>query len=269
MNLIFAEKKPKYFTEYEFTKILLSYMKENGINEFLEAELCKNLIPYYKNEKYKNLFINISLKRNQDELDLHNSLGWLKQWGVLAWITNYEKRYITFDINSAKAIIEEKDEQEIALIQEIARHFAIRKKVEKSVGERLNIYGINPNKYYQLIDGEQYRDQYTRQLITDGIIEKEFSHEINPNVFFENPVNLGESSITFEKQTNRTVSIKDATFVIEQGLLNEEVEIARLNTEILEEDVLMKLASHAYNDFSVNGKTLTEEKPHVYSFKMK
>ena len=55
--------KTKQFSEYDFMRLFLAYLAFNGITKIGANELKFQLVKYYKDERYKILFEEISLKQ--------------------------------------------------------------------------------------------------------------------------------------------------------------------------------------------------------------
>lgn len=58
----------KKFNEYDFMRLFLAYLVFNGITKIYANELKFQLVKYYKDERYKILFEEISLKQQIEEI---------------------------------------------------------------------------------------------------------------------------------------------------------------------------------------------------------
>lgn len=78
--------KTKQFSEYDFMRLFLAYLAFNGITKIDANELKFQLVKYYKDERYKILFEEISLKQQieGDFLELDDCLLNARLYGLLS-----------------------------------------------------------------------------------------------------------------------------------------------------------------------------------------
>jgi hypothetical protein len=157
-------------------------------------------------------------------------------------------------------------------MQSLVSEYKIRTEAEQKGRYKLGIYGINPDRTYHLITGkragEYNNSTVTWQLITDGIIVSNNYSESGGIISCDDP--RGEyEGIGLKNAKSRDVTIKDATFAIEQGKMEYGPTVARLYTKTLDEKKLELLANYSTVSYIPGySEALTKEEPHVYVLKI-
>ncbi len=259
------ESKDYVFSEYDFISLLLPLLYKNGVYEIDENELAKELYYYYKNPNYRELFEDICLIRNgfSNKVDIHNGLYREKFFsGRIKWdsmrCTPLRLFYADTDVSF---IAKRLDEERSKKIEQMAKEIGIRDRIKKKNPNRINIYGVNPNKTYLLIAGRKFGQNIGIEMVTDGCISKTIPIKLTENIFFASPYNV-DDYITYENAKAICVEIKNATYAIEQGITDDKINFLNLFTESINEDVLertSKIGSVVYSD----GDSITEQKPFV------
>jgi hypothetical protein len=248
-------------TENEFIRLLLPYMCKKGINKITEEELSKKLFPYYLDERYKALFVDIAKVRYGNQVDIANGMYSEKFFsGNIMWISNnpdllhliYEHDYDTSEC--------EKDinPEIIKLLTSVADELAIRDKVETS---KLNIYGYDPNTNYTILEAKYY-GVYGLELITDGNIQTIFDYTFEPHIFYPDPSGNSEARI-YKEGIFKDITIENASYAIMQGTYDRQIKKIEIFTKLLELEKLKKISEIANEIHTDEESLLVSGRPYV------
>lgn len=147
------------FETFNFTIILLTWLKKLGISEFNLYNLEKDLYYYKHTYKYKDLFINI--KCDNKKILLDDTIYCLEICGCV-YTSQLDKNIIhiiNIDNISDNIIY---DINKIFTIKELVNDYYIKKYI------KLNMYEINLDCYYTILNGFYNGNLIERDLITDA-----------------------------------------------------------------------------------------------------
>lgn len=257
------------FTEHDFVASLLFLLCKNGVFKIEERELQQKLYSYYINPEYNELFQDITTKKgiNDMEVLLYNGLHQEKYFSRrICFDPMYSNiLYLTdgpnFDIEKYEQFLSENGKLKL---RQLAKEFGVRYKIERNSKYKLNIYGLNPNSQYLLVNGKKNRKIVNFDLITDGDISviKTFSPFETKNIFYESPINLDEA-VQLKDNNVMLVELNNATYAIKRGICDEQIRYCRVNTQILEEYKLNQISEIANREYNVLDYMQTEGMSYV------
>lgn len=273
MTFIDESKKELEFTEYDFVAVLLPLLYKNGITVINEDELEKKLLGYYIDGNNKELFANLNRKFNifRERVSLYDALYKEK---YVAGNIMFEQRYSNilyleypedYDFSQYEKALSEDGKKRI---RKIAKEIADQLTLEVEFNGIIKIYNINPNHYYLLVSGKKFLSKVSHEIITDGeYYETEFEKDNNKDILYESPLQLESTIALSEKNVIRT-KVKDATYVIKQGLSNGAIRFSVLETQEDDYDRLHELARIASSRPAKN-LSINKETPHMKKLSLK
>ena len=78
------------FTEFQFTRALLTLLNKNGVSQINSDKLMQKLYYYYQKPEFRELFKDIVLARNSLAVDISDSLYREKFFGRNIWWDNLD-----------------------------------------------------------------------------------------------------------------------------------------------------------------------------------
>ncbi len=202
-------------------------------------------------------------------MNLYEGICQIKAFRTVKWWSNKPKD-LFFEMNDWKDFVEQTySPQYIDLMKKLVDEYIFRTNIELKNHNKVNIYGLNPNKNYSLIIGRHNDQCYNLRIITDGHLTKNEYFEHNPNSpLLVSDIIKTNQYIGLLNSRSRYIVIEDANFVItqiEQGYDDK----AYLYTKILEAEQLEYLAKLSIGALPEDAKLITNEKPYVYSLNRK
>lgn len=260
------------FNEYDFISLLLPLLCQNGVYEIDENELARELYYYYKDPKFRGLFKDICLVKSSfsDKVDIHNGLYREKFFGgnILWDSLHCETLHLTYPENIDLSLVTKYlSEEELKRINQLAQEIGVRYKVRKKSKTKLNIYGVNPNKTYGLVIGENYGKRIGIELLTDGSVSRINPVQLASNVFFDSPYKDDEY-ITYDNGRAVFVELENATYAIQRGMSDDRTNFLNLFTEIVDEETLEKI-SQIGNSAQKDDSHFDQSQPFVKKFILK
>ncbi|MEG2283589.1 MAG: hypothetical protein RSB99_03055 [Bacilli bacterium] len=262
-------KEGYYFNEKDFVLLFIHCLNKNGIGECIGKEIIDKLYPYKFEEQYKPLFQTIMTKQYK-KLDLHAGIEEVKAWGCVSWMSDNPNRLFITSDNWDEYIREIYSPMYIELMQQLVKDYLFRNSIEKQGKYKLTIYGLNPNSDYSLINGVYRGIGINWQIITDGTLVKNsyFENDLEDMIYCDDPQEKYDL-IGLTNVRRRSVSIENASFVIEQGKTDINEGKTNLYTKTMDKDLLEKLADYSTRLYTpLRDDVQTTEKPYVYSLKI-
>lgn len=252
------------FGSSAFMKLFLESLQEEGIFSLSKDDLSRSLFNYYIDERFRNLFAEamICKYRYEDKVDVEDAILNLLISGKLEY--NF---FNNLDINILNEDVE-KDKKNfktfVPNIKKMAHEYAVRHKIEKDSNVKLHIYAVDPNERqrYFLCAGKYGSEKHLWQLITDGSINSmTIKFPIEQSCMYPDPLERSYG-ITLKDAVEKEVYLNDASYTLVRGSINDEIKIAKLYTQSLDEEKLHKLSKLAEVDFA--NERQIEEKPYIY-----
>lgn len=232
MQLLYFNK----LNQIDFTCEFLNMLKDKDIHYFDKNELQKILYFIYLNNEYENIFKYLDLKNKKEFLN--DSLRVLQ---VIKFINIFDNNtvYITGD------------DKENIINQEI------KKEIEKLVDEyikicnisndytNLHLYKTNPNiLLYNVVKGNNLVDKFRWDIVTDGKIKN--INEIPPANFFKD-TDYENVILYFNDMKHMKLVVKDATFVLNRSIKNNEIVRNDLYTDEINEEKINEISNYFEN----------------------
>lgn len=263
---------PRKFTENDFISMFIPLLRKNGIIRIDENELKKKLYCYYLKKEYKELFQDIVPHRDDlitdRMLNIDNGMLHFKNFsGMVVWDMMMSDKlflaqYYDFDFSIYEKYLTKDGVQKI---NQMAQEFGIRKKIEENCRKPLNFYANNPNGVYHLSAGNNYKDEVSWELVTDGNI-KEMEINENPSQYiqYDSPIRAN-TLISLTNSILSKVKIEDASYVLMQGIENDNIKRLKAYTNLIDSNKLRQIGEI----YRQECKVMTNEKPFVKKYTLK
>lgn len=206
MNLALSEK----ISEYDFISSFIEILKQKGITEININEL-KYLLNYFSLfEKYQHLFNNIYPKVGVEKaINILCIIGY-----IFRLDTNPDDIYLTGNKDKEVAL----DSYIISILDELSNDFISLINSEQKIN---GVNLINPNQInYRIISGIYASDIIKWDLITDGNISYEYDI---PSKNYLKDIRNENTILILDELKAKKVVLKNASFVIKQGIINDSV----------------------------------------------
>lgn len=255
------------FNEEDLLILFMFCLYEKNIDKINENEIVDKLYPYKYDENYKSLFENILSERYDSKLDLYEGICQIKADRIVKWWSDKPKD-LFFKMNDWKNFVEQTySPKYIDLMKKLVDEYILRTNIEIKNDNKVNIYGLNPNKNYSLTTGRYNGEYYGSRIITDGhLIKDEYVKHTSDTPILVNNIIKTNEYIGLLNAKSRHIEIENANFVInqmEQGCYDK----AYLYTKIMELEQLEYLARLSKGALPEDAKLITNDKPYVYSLK--
>lgn len=236
--------QPKIFSDLDFTALFLQQLKRDGIYNFNQYELEKEIYSYRQLEKFAPLFLDIDCRYEQ--VQLSEAISMLEIIGAISWHGLHpERKYIHSNklLNNAEIL----NSEEAKLTRELADDYIFRKKETEKSPINLRISVLDPNRTYILSRGFYHTTEINWNLVTDAkkvdmkdseLVDKDTTHYVT------NPKDR-RMSIPLTNSLRQQINLYDATFAISQGVVNDTVECATLYSNSLDREKLKETVSYA------------------------
>lgn len=249
------------FTENDFIMLLLPYLYREGIREITECELAKKLYPYYQDNRFEEVFVDIiEDDNNKNRVNITRGMAFTQYFSaaIRCNLNHPENLRLAYGNNYDTSVFEKSvDPKIIKLINVIASEFGIRNSIES---RNQNVYGSNPNQCYTTLTAKEH-GEYGIELITDGDIQSITSNSFEPHVVYPDPIGSMERS--FKNGTCSNVCIKNASYAITRGTHDGKIKRTGIFTKSIELEKLKMLSNVAQGLYDSEATILTPEKPYV------
>lgn len=262
------------FGENSFVALLFPLLYKNGVNRINQEHLIKQLFMYKQSIEYSKLFKNIKAIRNYtdiNEIDIYNGIALEKEFSNNL-IDDRERLNLCYGKN-VDEIVEFYSQylsgEYFILMDKMAKEISLINKIEEKSENELLILKENSNRIYELLSGIDLKERTSNfELLTDGDLEDIYYYNQDEvkNCYFNSPVQLNEL-IKLNKVRALNVAIKHSSYVVMQGLCDDNIRYAIIYTNLLEEDKLNQISDVA-NTKHYN-RILTEDKPYVRKLVLK
>lgn len=251
------------FTEFQFTRALLTLLNKNGVSQINSDKLMQKLYYYYQKPEFRELFKDIVLARNSLAVDISDSLYREKFFGRNIWWDNLDGNILNLVYDDLDPIIAQVlTPQELQKLEQMAIELSTTIKVEHNSPHETIIFNTNPNTSFTLVSGLENGKNASFELLTDGEIENisYLDSQAFANCFFESPIYFNALE-RLESMTVADTTLKNATFAIKQGLYGREVRHVTIYSNITDFDSLSMISE--FTNQPNQSASLNKEKPLV------
>ncbi len=221
------------------------------------------------------IFQDICLSRSSfsHEVNIDDGLYRKKYFGgnVLWNSNNSNKLFLMYPLDINTAIYEKKlGCENFGLMNQMVFELVLRNYIESKSWKKLLIYGSNPLSKYTLLQGEAYENQVGLELISDGIVKSKRFLDQNTfgNCFFDSPYSLDEK-MQIQDSLMADVFVENASYAILRGMANQEVQHARVWTNILDENKLRQICEIANTSYNSSENLAMKGEPFVRKIRLK
>ena len=266
------------FSEYEFVELLFCLLVKNGVSYIDVNDLKKKLYFYYKNHYYREIFQNIFLSKGSfsGEVNINEGLNYeLYRKNVLLY-SNENKLFLAYPMSRVdwELFYYEKElgEEYFKLMNQMALELVLRYNIESKSAKKLLIYGAAPRAIYTLVQGKHFfeGDIVGLELISDGIVKSKrfLDQKTFGNCFFDSPYFLDEK-MQIQDPLMADVFVENASYAILRGMANQEVQHARVWTNILDENKLRQICEIANTSYYSSENLAMKGEPFVRKIRLK
>ena len=201
-------------TTFDLVNTIIKKFKNEDIHYFKKSELEKQLEYFSKNRKYDSIF--------EQDIDLTETIGIFLMCGYLySFSSNNDTFYIIksdVNVNYNK------------LLEEALDEYCYMKKLCENY-ENLNFYITNPNNTYMIVEGKKENHNIKWTLETDGkVTERNIKLIKGKKHCYNSP--FKEQEVWFDEADFNIVDVADATYVIRQQIINNEIDKSIIYSEI-------------------------------------
>lgn len=232
MQLLYFNK----LNQIDFTCEFLNLLKKKDIYYFDKNEFQKILYYLYLNNEYEDIFKYLDLKNKKEFLN--DSLRVLQ---VIKFINIFDNNTVYITGDDKEKIINQEIKQKIEnLVDEYIKICNISNDYTN-----FHLYKTNPNVLlYNVVKGNNLVDKFRWDIITDGKIKN--ISEITPTNFFKD--NDYENVILyFNDMKHMKLVVKDATFVLNRSIKNNEIVKNDLYTSEINEEKINEISNYFNN----------------------
>lgn len=268
----------KVFKEGDFVALFLPLLCKAGVFRIEEMDLQQKLVSYKRDPEYQELFQDITLSKGVTGLFVNLREGFYQM--------KYFRRGVLFDSFSSNVLCLLYDEgMDLSFymnklsfdgqqkIRQMALEISKRYLMESRSAYDLKIYGVDPNTHgYELVCGLYHFNNLRFDLLTDGdILDLTYPNTLGEEHFFYNSPMFRDECVQLENNRPCFVRLRNATYAVQQGYVNDELRYASVETKILDEAKLQKIVdvSNTVFPFSDVETSLTNGAPYVRQITLK